>query len=179
MHPIYRVPGQKGVALVMALVFLLLLTIMGLTAMSTTSLEEKMAGNVKDKNLSFQAAESALLVGESWLSSLLGWPGINNSIGLYQFDSTSGDPVWDTVDWTGTADLVVYPNTPGTTVGGGLNGVSTQPKYIVEYVTQVREQGGSIGITAPTNWVFRTTAYGTGGTNAAVTMLQTTYSRPF
>ncbi len=54
--------AQQGVALVLALVFLLLLTLIGITALGTSSLEEKMANNVKDKNLAFQAAESATLM---------------------------------------------------------------------------------------------------------------------
>jgi type IV pilus assembly protein PilX len=50
--------GQQGAALVMALVILLILTILGVTAMSTSSLEQKMAGNIQDLTRAFQAAES-------------------------------------------------------------------------------------------------------------------------
>ena len=39
---------QRGIALVMALVMLMILTILGLTAMSTSSLEEKMSGNIQE-----------------------------------------------------------------------------------------------------------------------------------
>jgi len=59
--------NQSGVVLVISLIILLLLTIIGLTAMQTTALEEKMAGNLRDKNLAFQAAESALRVAEDKL----------------------------------------------------------------------------------------------------------------
>ena len=58
----------------MALVFLLLLTILGIAALNTTSLEEKMAHNVKDRNLAFQAAESALIVAENWIYTQIGKP---------------------------------------------------------------------------------------------------------
>jgi type IV pilus assembly protein PilX len=51
---------QRGAALVMALVILLILTIMGVTAMSTSSLEQKMAGNIQDLTRAFQAAESGV-----------------------------------------------------------------------------------------------------------------------
>jgi len=51
---------QRGVALVMALVMLLILTILGITAMNTSSLEEKMSGNVQESTRSFQAAESGV-----------------------------------------------------------------------------------------------------------------------
>ena len=50
---------QSGAVLVVSLIFLLVLTVIGVAAMQNTSLEEKMAGNVKDRNLAFQNAESA------------------------------------------------------------------------------------------------------------------------
>lgn len=53
-------PYERGMALVMALVILVILTILGITAMSTSSLQEKMAGNVQEQTRAFQAAESGL-----------------------------------------------------------------------------------------------------------------------
>lgn len=54
-------PGsQHGIALVMALVMLMILTILGLTAMSTASLEEKMSGNIQETTRAFMAAESGI-----------------------------------------------------------------------------------------------------------------------
>ncbi|SRR5713226_4181920 len=51
---------ESGTALVMAMVILLILTIIGVTALNTTSLEAKMAGNIQDTNFAFEAAESGL-----------------------------------------------------------------------------------------------------------------------
>jgi type IV pilus assembly protein PilX len=56
--------SQTGVVLVVSLIILLLLTIIGLSAMQTTALEERMAGNLRDKDLAFQVAESALRAAE-------------------------------------------------------------------------------------------------------------------
>lgn len=50
----------RGAALVTSLVILLVLTILGLAAMSTSSLEEKMSGNIQDSTFAFEAAESGL-----------------------------------------------------------------------------------------------------------------------
>jgi type IV pilus assembly protein PilX len=52
-------------ALLVSLVFLLLLTLIGLSSMQSATLQEKMAGSVSLRNLSFQSAEAALRVGES------------------------------------------------------------------------------------------------------------------
>ncbi len=56
--------NQRGAILIIALIMLLLLTIIGLSSMRGTSLQESMAGNLRDSNLAFQAAEAALRQGE-------------------------------------------------------------------------------------------------------------------
>ena len=124
----------------MALVFLLLLTILGIAALNTTSLEEKMAHNVKDRNLAFQAAESALIVAENWLYTQIGKPPLSYT-GMY-VPSTTATPVWESVDWLGS-NVVTYPNTPDATGSGTLGKINTQPKYIIEDLTEVEESGGT------------------------------------
>ncbi|MCX7100437.1 MAG: PilX N-terminal domain-containing pilus assembly protein, partial [Methylobacter sp.] len=52
--------NQSGAVLIISLIMLLLLTLIGTTAMQTSTLEEKMAGNLRDRDIAFQAAESAL-----------------------------------------------------------------------------------------------------------------------
>ncbi|MFY0728542.1 pilus assembly PilX family protein [Pseudomonas sp. NFX15] len=59
------VRNQRGMALLVSLVFLLLLTLIGLSSMQSATLQEKMAGSVALRNQSFQNAEAALRVGES------------------------------------------------------------------------------------------------------------------
>lgn len=61
---------QRGITLVVTLLFLLLLTILGVTAMNTSGLQEKMAGNLRDQDTALQAAESALRGGEDRLNEL-------------------------------------------------------------------------------------------------------------
>jgi len=61
----FRLPGQQsGSALIISLVFLLLLTVLGLSSMQSSTLQEKMAGNAAEKNRAFQLAEAALRAGE-------------------------------------------------------------------------------------------------------------------
>ncbi|OLF52285.1 pilus assembly protein PilX [Pseudomonas chlororaphis] len=52
-------------ALLISLVFLLLLTLIGISSMQNATLQEKMAGGLWLRNQSFQAAETALRIGES------------------------------------------------------------------------------------------------------------------
>ncbi|MHC8353024.1 pilus assembly PilX family protein [Pseudomonas sp. RT4P38] len=57
--------SQRGMALLISLVFLLLLTLIGLSSMQNATLQEKMAASVTLRNQSFQGAEAALRIGES------------------------------------------------------------------------------------------------------------------
>ena len=51
---------QQGVVLVIGLLMLLLITIVGVSAMSSTSSNERTTGNTQFSTVSFQAAESAI-----------------------------------------------------------------------------------------------------------------------
>lgn len=55
---------QRGAVLIVALIMLLLLTVIGLSSMRGTSLQESMAGNMRDGNFALQASEAALRKGE-------------------------------------------------------------------------------------------------------------------
>ncbi len=182
MLPATAWPGparERGYVLALSLVFLLLLTIVGVTALRTTSLEEKMAHNIKDKNLSFQAAESALAEVESWLGTRQSQPLPNAANGLYPQDYSGNPPAWQTVDWYGTSGLQIFPNMPdGTTPGTALGYVNSQPRYIVEELGTSCRKSLKCGTSSGERLVnYRVTARATGGTAAAVSILQTTYNR--
>ncbi len=55
---------QSGAALVTGLIFLVILTLLGISAVRTASMEERMSGNLRDRNLALQAAEMALRYAE-------------------------------------------------------------------------------------------------------------------
>lgn len=65
---------QAGMALLVSLIFLLLLSVIGLGAMQSATQQEKMAGSVWFANQSLQAAETALRRGE--LQVQTGWPAL-------------------------------------------------------------------------------------------------------
>lgn len=186
MHPqsfsprIY--PDQRGTALIMALVFLVLLTILGLKAMDTTALEEKMTSNTKDKNVAFESAETALTFGENWLFSQINRPQPFTSNGPHLYTpSTTDTQVWDQ---SGTwSSAVTYPGTPYAAASGGLTGVAQQPEYIIEDMGTVTESGGTLvqssDYQSTGNSVFRITALGFGATGVATAELQSVYAKAF
>ena len=55
---------QKGSALVISLILLVVMTLLGVQAMRTNLTQERMASNVQDRNFAFQGAEAALREGE-------------------------------------------------------------------------------------------------------------------
>ncbi|MCK4742595.1 MAG: hypothetical protein KAT25_02110 [Sulfuriflexus sp.] len=63
----YSKHKQQGAVLIVSLIILLLMTIIGVSSMKTTTLEERMAGNMRDQNLAFQSAEAAIVEGETYL----------------------------------------------------------------------------------------------------------------
>ncbi len=68
-----NVRGQQGATLIVALVFLLAMSLIALTSLNTATLEEKMAANLQSNITVFQAAESAaenVLANESLLRPL-------------------------------------------------------------------------------------------------------------
>lgn len=67
--PAIHAQRQRGVALIVALVLLLVATLIGLAASRGTMLQEKMSGNTFDRSLSFQRAESGLRAAEAAISA--------------------------------------------------------------------------------------------------------------
>lgn len=51
---------QEGIVLAVGLVFLLVLTIIGITSLRTTTLEQRMAGNMQQRTVAFQDAEARI-----------------------------------------------------------------------------------------------------------------------
>ena len=59
--------SQRGFVLAVALIFILILVILGLSTMRNTVLDERMAGNTMDRNLALQGAEAALRDAETFI----------------------------------------------------------------------------------------------------------------
>ncbi len=57
-----KIGKQQGAALITALIFLIIMTMLAITSMGTNTLEERMASNSTEMNRSFQAAEAGLLL---------------------------------------------------------------------------------------------------------------------
>lgn len=173
---------QRGAVLLVGLIMLLLLTIIGMASIRGTDLQERMAGNMRDRSLAFEAAETALRSGEDTVSGLAGLtlPTINTA-GYYEdLNKTTNNALpdrptlWNKTVW-GTSGKPLAAET--------LTGVSEQPRFVVEKVLvtiSTKNLGGGVDFTSDQSSIgefFRVTARGVGGTADAEVVLQSSFVR--
>ncbi len=137
--PTQKTTSQTGAALITGLIFLVVLTLISLSAIKSTSLEERMAGNARDQDVAFQAAEAGVRDALKYISStgLLPTSGFvaGCAAGLCLNDPTT--PVWTTItannDWTSskTRAYTDDPNNQALTFDGTTT-LPVQPRYIIE-----------------------------------------------
>lgn len=174
--------SQRGVALAVVLILLLIMTLLGLAAMRGTLMQERMTAGQTDRSLSFQASEAALREGEEIASDKpTGVPG--NGVlgsgcanGLCAIPDPNATPVWlDSNVW---AAAPMAADTLGTK--------TARPKYIVELLADNVPPHGSCttsGDVSPdadcagTERRYRITAL-SDATGRAQVMLQSIYAVP-
>ncbi len=180
-----KLPGnlskQAGVALFISLVMLLVLTIAGVSAVQTTSLEERMARNTHDRLIAFQAAESALREAETFL--------LNNVNATALFTDGGANGMWTTAPfnqeerWKG--DIWDAGSAGSVEVDGAITEVAEQPRFMVEWLATVQREENSEQLGSSYNAlfdrieVFRITARGVGGSPNARVMLQSHFGLVF
>lgn len=169
---------QHGISLVIVMIFLVILSVLGVSAMQSSTFSSRIARNESDRNLAFQAAEAAMHDAEQDVKNLkfdntacvAGAAGCRADL-IYKgngFDNlcTSGlcdpqqfsTPVWeDKTKWTTSGASVSY----GTYTGSaGLPIVAQQPRYLIEF----------FGFDNST--VYRITTVGFGASTSSQVMLQ-------
>lgn len=147
---------QSGAALIIALIFLLLMTMLSTTSMRTSTMQERMAGHMRDWNLGFQAAEASLRAAEDFLLTTVVLPPFNDTNGFYQVNSVDR-PVWEGDTITNGNGFVTYADT--------VPDVSQQPRFYFEKLSSIRPAGSETETGTPVEEVFffRVTAIGFGG----------------
>lgn len=169
--------SQSGVVLVVSLVMLLLLTLIGVTGMQVSGLEEKMAGNNKDKNIAFQAAETALRSGEEQVDAIVAIGGFDGNNGLLgEDDALPGFDVSAT--WTGSNSRIFVSE---------MSEVATEPRYYIKHISTGADGSGasinndSYGQSNSGSRVsyFSVTSRGTGGLDTSQVFLRSYYGKRF
>lgn len=184
---------QRGAALVISLLLLLVMTLLGLGASQSTRLQERMAGNQRDQELALQAAEAALRYAESHVS------GERAGGGAVVNCSTPGGATCKSYDLRTLVDADTnlaldlanqsdewweqWGRKLGSDPDDGnveleIAGVASAPESVVEFLGERRDslsQGGS-NFNVKRDF-FTVTSRSTGQTENARTVIQSTYSR--
>lgn len=165
---------QRGAVLAVSLIVLLVLTLVGVASLQSTSLEERMAGNLRDLNLALQASESTLREAEGVIDGLANATGFGTGGGLYSLGNAP-DP-FSTGTWTGASSNQASQN----------YGNAANPRYFIELIGDFEEDTStdinvfnygqaSSGVVT----VFRIVSRGTGATGTAQIILESFYGRRF
>jgi type IV pilus assembly protein PilX len=176
-----HLPGarQRGMVLISALLLLLVATILAVSMFRSFNTEEKIAGNLREKERAVHAAEAAQQYAEWWLSSgTANLPGTCNSIvdftiGQVCSNSIAGVDFSQLSSWTYGVTYeptdaarnmsIAISTTPGTSVAAGTTFYSA-PMFIVSDV------GAGAG-----GEIYQVDALGYGGTANTVAVVESTY----
>jgi type IV pilus assembly protein PilX len=180
----------QGTALIISMLLLVGIAVLGFAAMNSSTLQERIAGNERDRTTAFNAAESALRNAEDYLRKVAVLPVFDQSLNLghyragqlpdmatavatgagnstIKFDVTT-ESVW------GTSEAITFMQTKGIVFGSSsvaslpaIPEVTTQPRYIIEEMLPANNR--------PLN--YRITAAGWGRAGAVV-VLQSYYTPP-
>jgi type IV pilus assembly protein PilX len=123
---------QQGVALIVGLVILAVLSVIGVAAFSVATQEQRMAGNSRDRIVAFEAAEAALRSCEAKVAATGAGFGTSGIQGMYVAPpSTQRGVAEDPNVWTNPAQVYQDPNLDA------LNQLSHQwrqtPACVAEY----------------------------------------------
>jgi type IV pilus assembly protein PilX len=164
---------QRGVIMFIALILLLILSLLGVTAARMQTVEERMARNDDNRQVGQQAAEAALRSAENGLLTGIYVNFAGNTNGLYAPLLPIGSPLTG-MDWTNPVNTLPYAGPAMTS----MPATAATPKVVIENLPSVAVAGDDLSVTSlnpasPPVTVYRVTAQGIGADGTSTTMLQT------
>jgi type IV pilus assembly protein PilX len=175
--------AEGGAILVVALLLLLVLTLLALAAMNMSFNQERMAGNARNVNTAFQAAEAGLRDGEQWLINRTARPdpcvgapcAVYDRAGLPDLTVEAPDLRFLEDTWW-TTNGRIFGEESGTPA---IPGVARAPDSVIENYAFVPDSL-TVGAGPPTGRDFyKITARGTGGVAAAQAVVESTFTRRY
>ncbi len=167
---------QSGMTLIIGLILLIMLSMIGVIGFRGTTLTERMAGNVQDKNISFQSAESAA---KEALTLISAGSFTGSSTGQYSPSLSLGG---NSSYWTqGAGSSIAAANCTTASAFGWTNcAVAVNSLYSnnAQTATYVVERLSSLpSSSTETITYFRVTARSTGASGNSESIVQVHYSR--
>jgi len=181
----------RGFSLIVILLTMLVLSFLALGAMNSAVVQERMAGNARERNVALQAAEAALRDAEADIEanpdSANGFTeDCNGGLCIPPSDTASGPksaPIWQTIDWDTQARAYGSRTGAAAVPGPGNEALATQPRYFIERLPTLPPRSGDTACVgggcgnAPTDKAraYRITARASGVRASTVVMLQSVY----
>ena len=171
---------QRGMALISSLLLLMIITILALSMFRGFGTQERIAGNLREKDRAFHAADSAQQYAEWWLAQ-----GNNAAIGAIacaapQLSATLGQG--QICNLTPTAagltpaqvpwNIGVTYLPPNMSVTAGVNGPNGDPPYFATPGFYIADLGGAADGAGE---AYQIDAYGFGGAATSVAVVESTY----
>ena len=164
--------NEEGVVLVLCLITLVLLTLIGVSATTTSQLEAEISGNDKTSKEAFYAAEVSLAAGETVVNSLLNRMDLNDGTTPGRYVKGT-QPGWDALLWDNAHTAVVDP------IPSGLSKMSAPPRYTIEE-RMFRRDSLTVGIGVTTGtYLFTVKGQGTGTNKDAHAFLESIYAKHY
>ncbi|UHQ19276.1 PilX N-terminal domain-containing pilus assembly protein [Lysobacter sp. KIS68-7] len=117
-----RPQSQRGIALIVVLILLVVMSMLAIVSLRGTLLEERMSSNMTDRSLSFQAAEAALREGEALAATKPTIPASGCNNGVCARPLATDPPRWkDATVWAAARQGTALPNT-------------ARPNYYIEFL---------------------------------------------
>ena len=182
---------QQGAALVVCLIILLVMSVIGVSSVSNSTIQQRMAFNLRQQQLAENAAEHALRAAENYLTTTIT---SKPAIDAFYNDSNSGTSFFMCKKIRGESYIDALPGwdlTDSSLWASGGNGISVAglssestsraPRYIIEFVGKAKIDGArEITKASDSNFQnfrynFRITAIGWGVDPNAYAVLQSTF----
>jgi len=163
---------QRGAVLLFSLIILLLLTVIGVTAMQTTTLQERMSGNFRDRQVAFQGAEAGLMGAERFVLENAGSAEFGSGGGLYHWDIGPDAPRSRDFESASTRSYTVN--------FGDLSDLLFEaPEFFVEELRPMTPPGGGLEADQPLPEaeLYRIVVRSTGASGQSDIVLQSYYRR--
>lgn len=187
--------AQRGVVLISALLLLIVVTIIALSLFRSFGMQEKIAGNMREKQRALQAAEAAQVFAEIWLSganagtqSAVNCGGIlNGNIGQVEICANQlplipGVVVTNPTTWAIAGQPVGVTYQPAATMTINNASVLTytaanlaNPSYFGLPTFYISDMGASADPTVPGE-IYQVDAFAYGASSSTVAVVESTYA---
>ncbi len=178
-HATRSINAQRGLVLVTSLLLLVVVTILAIGMFRSFGLDEKIAGNVREKQRALNAAETAEQFAESWLSqgnatSAVACTGmVNASVGQVCTSTLQAQGINPgTLPWGGSTPVGVnyLPSTPTTmpVASSGQNTYITNPVFYIGFLNTATVNG-------VTTSIYQIDSVGYAGSANTAAVVESTY----